>query len=525
YAQNPEITNYIKNRIKIMKGISTDLSVIAIKPVQRVFKYPLFINRIIENLEKSDEEYLSYMELRDKMSKALDFINEYKRAQDLVAKYLNKPSVSNDLGSHSFTKKVQTFKKLKDRLSLQIYQSFGWTNLQINDEEFDKVESEYRNLENTLRNYFNDLNSFSVNLKSTLDFEKDIFNKLLFIFDNEFEKFYHFDTSANKHRNKFSKEYTDLLMGQVIRPVKRLLNALNGPDKLIKKRYDKQLDYQNALFERENKNLNDKDMENKLNRAKKDYQALNKQLIDELPMLSRSIFQVLLKSFKIFTFQTHKFIDEIHMTLKNDITASRIDLSRDFNLCRNSMASALNRLMSSFTDLNQTNEWPPSEPKILIQTQTEEERNKVLRTFAIDNIYMVTQRYIANVNLCQLSQNVNDIVGLKKPKSPSGDSNTWFVYNGKNEGFIPAVVLEPYKKYYKQNNLICFDDANCSGQMNYIAKFSLQGKTSNMINLIQGECYKLLDNKDLSGNCEWWLVEDKNGNIGYAPCNFLQLLN
>lgn len=83
---------------------------------------------------------------------------------------------------------------------------------------------------------------------------------MLYIFDDEFEKFHHFDISANHHRNKFMKEYNDFLTKKVIVPNNLLIKALTGPDKLIKKRYDKQLDYQNALYEYENKNLNEKEV-------------------------------------------------------------------------------------------------------------------------------------------------------------------------------------------------------------------------------------------------------------------------
>lgn len=83
---------------------------------------------------------------------------------------------------------------------------------------------------------------------------------MLYIFDDEFEKFHHFDTSANHHRNNLIKEYYDFLIVKVIEPNNLLIKSLIGPDKLIKKRYDKQLDYQNALYEYENKNLNEKEV-------------------------------------------------------------------------------------------------------------------------------------------------------------------------------------------------------------------------------------------------------------------------
>lgn len=249
------------------------------------------------------------------------------------------------------------------------------------------------------------------------------------------------------------------------------------------------------------------------------------QLIDELPILSKLIYQVTLKTFKIFIEHTKKFIGRVHSTLNDDIISSRIDLTHDYNLCRIYMDSFFNRMMAVFNDENRKYEISQINSTISIQTQTEEQRNNVLNLYPKDKIYIIKQRYVANLNLCQLTQNINDIVGLVKPYNPAKDPNTWFVYNGKIEGFIPAVVLEPYEKYYNQKNLICFDEETQNDKKNCIAKFPLKAKASNMIDLIQGEHYTIIQGADQSGNSEWLLVQDKNGNIGYAPFNYLQILN
>lgn len=270
-------------------------------------------------------------------------------------------------------------------------------------------------------------------------------------------------------------------------------------------------------------------MENKLNRTKKDYEALNKQLIDELQILSRLIHQVILKSFKIFVYHTKTFIGGIEKSLKNDILSSRIDFSKDFNSYRIFMASTIDRMLAPFTGEFQTNIVSQADSACVLQTQTQEEKNRVLNNFPTDKIYIVTKRYVANLNLYHLSNNINDIVGLRKPYNQLNDPNFWFVYNGKVEGFIPAMVLEPYEKFYNQNNLICFDDDihhdNSTSQVNCVAGFSFQANASNMISLIQGHHYKIIAREDQNGNSEWWLVEDKNGNIGYAPSNYLKILN
>lgn len=249
------------------------------------------------------------------------------------------------------------------------------------------------------------------------------------------------------------------------------------------------------------------------------------QLIDELPILSKLIYQVTLNTFTIFIYLTKKIIAKVHSTLNDDIISSKIDLTQDYNLSRIYMDSFFNRILAIFNDENRSYDRLQINTIKSIQTQTEEQRNNVMNLYPKDKIYIVKQRYVANMNLCQLAQNIDDIVGLVKPYNPAKDSSTWFVYNGQIEGFIPAVVLEPYEKYYNQKNLICFEEEDQNDKNNCMAKYPLQAKASNMIDLIQGEHYKIIQRADQSGNSEWWLIQDRNGNIGYAPFNYLQILN
>ncbi len=62
--------------------------------------------------------------------------------------------------------------------------------------------------------------------------------------------------------------------------------------------------------------------------------------------------------------------------------------------------------------------------------KTEAQREKVLRTFPVDKIYVVTQLYIPNERLCQLGQNTYDIVGVIRTCDPSKNKEIWFVNNG-----------------------------------------------------------------------------------------------
>lgn len=74
------------------------------------------------------------------------------------------------------------------------------------------------------------------------------------------------------------KERTERL---VISPLNQLLSMFTGPHKLVQKRFDKLLDFYNCT-ERAEK-LKDKKTLEELQSARNNYEALNAQLLDELP--------------------------------------------------------------------------------------------------------------------------------------------------------------------------------------------------------------------------------------------------
>jgi uncharacterized protein YgiM (DUF1202 family) len=42
-----------------------------------------------------------------------------------------------------------------------------------------------------------------------------------------------------------------------------------------------------------------------------------------------------------------------------------------------------------------------------------------------------------------------------------------------------------------------------------------------MLSLKKGQVVKVLHKRDIQGNVEWWFVEDRSGEQGYVPGNYL----
>lgn len=166
YEANPKLNEYINERLKLLPNPKLPtLQSLLIKPVQRIFKYPLFIKRIYDNTEQEHCDYTDLKEALEVFTKMLNFINEYKRRKDLVSKYL---SASNEeLTITDMIKKInfKTIKKKTTRISVQFSNLLGIYNQQIVDESFYRIETNFRIVEKLLRTFFSNLNEYLACIK------------------------------------------------------------------------------------------------------------------------------------------------------------------------------------------------------------------------------------------------------------------------------------------------------------------------------------------------------------------------
>lgn len=77
----------------------------------------------------------------------------------------------------------------------------------------------------------------------------------------------------------------------VLTPLSTLRALFSGPQKLIQKRYDKLLDYNSYL---------QRSTGEELDLAKKDYEALNAQLVEELQVFNRAAKKIVLNCLQCF---------------------------------------------------------------------------------------------------------------------------------------------------------------------------------------------------------------------------------
>jgi hypothetical protein len=83
--------------------------------------------------------------------------------------------------------------------------------------------------------------------KNFLLAESDLFHDILFLADDSFQDFSKFEFSSNSISSLQHKEYLVKINKTILYPLNILLKTFNGPNKLIEKRADKLVDYENAL--------------------------------------------------------------------------------------------------------------------------------------------------------------------------------------------------------------------------------------------------------------------------------------
>ncbi|XP_072522794.1 dynamin-binding protein isoform X3 [Salminus brasiliensis] len=465
-----------------------------IKPVQRVMRYPLLLMELLNATPEShhDRKQLEHAVLSVKEINGN--INEYKRRKDLVVKYrkgdedrlIDKIS---KLSMHSIIKK-------SNRVSSHLKHLTG-ISPQIKDEAFDEAEKRFRLQERLIKSFIRDISlylqhireSASVKVLSAISF-CDIYTERQQQLDPErFQRAHR--CISDKQFTEF-KERTEAL---VISPLTQLLSMFAGPHKLIQKRFDKLLDYDNCK-ERADR-LKDKRVQEELQAARNNYEALNAQLLDELPKFHHAAEDLFTSCVRGFA-QAQK--DFIRLTL-GELTPL-LQLSgfggtegNPVSLFQEEHGRVLQLLQSfSFFPENLPTSRKPFERKTLekqtskkhLQSppnyvlQTDEHRAGLLARYTPEKLFQAERNFNAAQDL-DVSILEGDIVGVIKQQDPMGSQNRWLIDNGATKGFVYSSFLKPYNPRRSQSDVsIESQSSNESGYGGSSPVFSRQNSNSTL---------------------------------------------
>ncbi|XP_043957897.1 dynamin-binding protein isoform X1 [Gambusia affinis] len=469
-----------------------------IKPVQRVMRYPLLLSELQGATPENHPDRHQLTQAVQAIKQINVNINEYKRRKDLVVKYRKGDEESfidkiAKLSVHSIIKK-------SNRVSSHIKHLTG-ISLQVKNEEFDDAEKKFRLQERLIKSFIRDVSMYlqhiresaSVNVLAAISFI-DIYTTERSVLDPErFQRAHR--CISDKQFTQF-KERTEAL---VIKPLSQLLVMFAGPHKLIQKRFDKLLDYDNCK-ERADR-LKDRRVRDELQVARNNYEALNAQLLDELRkfnVVAEELFKDCVgafaqaqKDFMKLTLGELKpllqfsnkvgaegnlitqFQEEYHRVLK---------LLQSFSFCPENLPQPAGTTKRPFEkktlEKQSTKKQSQGLPNYAVQT--DEHRSALLAGYAPEKLYQAERNFNAAQDL-DISIQEGELVGVIKQQDPMGSNNRWMIDNGVTQGFIYSSFLKPYNPRRSHSNVsIESQSSNESGYGGSSPVFSRQNSSSTL---------------------------------------------
>ncbi|XP_037610884.1 dynamin-binding protein isoform X3 [Sebastes umbrosus] len=468
-----------------------------IKPVQRVMRYPLLLMELLGATPESHHDRPQLTEALLAIKEINVNINEYKRRKDLVVKYRKGDEDTfidkiSKLSMHSIIKK-------SNRVSSHLKQLTG-ISPQIKDEAFDEAEKKFRLQERLIKSFIRDISlylqhireSASVKVLAAISF-CDIYTERSVLDPERFHKAHR--CISDTQFTQF-KERTEAL---VIDPLNQLLLMFAGPHKLIQKRFDKLLDYDNCK-ERADR-LKDRRVQDELQAARNNYEALNAQLLDELPKFHGGAEDLFTGCVRAFAQSQKDFMRTTLGELKpllqafsskagtegnliskfQDEYGRVLQLLQSFSFCPENLplATSTKKTFEKKTMEKQTSKKQLQAPPNHIM-QTDEHRAGLLVRYGPEKLFQAERNFNAAQDL-DVSMLEGDLVGVIKQQDPMGSHNRWLIDTGVGKGFVYSSFLKPYNPRRSHSDVsIESQSSNESGYGGSSPVFSRQNSNSTL---------------------------------------------
>ncbi|NXG66764.1 DNMBP protein, partial [Hemiprocne comata] len=462
-----------------------------IKPVQRVMRYPLLLMELLSATPEAHPDKTPLTAAVLAVKEINVNINEYKRRKDLVLKYRK---VDEDSLMEKISKlNIHSIIKKSNRVSSHLKHLTGFAP-QLKDEAFEETEKNFRMQERLIKSFIRDLSLYLQHVRESACMKAlaavSMWDLCTEKGSGDLDQFQKVNRLISDQLFSNFKERTERLVSS---PLNQLLSMFAGPHKLVQKRFDKLLDFHNCT-ERAEK-LKDKRTLEELQSARNNYEALNAQLLDELPQFLRfakELFAscvrgyaeahcdfvrlaleelrpllVLLKvsgregnliaifqdehSRVLQQLQAFTFFPESQAAPKK--TFERKSMERQ-SARRQPLVGLVSSLcpMSGLAEPGRTThtDLVPLQPSYLLQS--DDIRAALLARYPPDSLFQADRNFNAAQDL-DVSLLEGDIVGVIKKKDPMGSQNRWLIDNGVTKGFVYSSFLKPYNPRRSQSDV------------------------------------------------------------------------
>ncbi|XP_051834645.1 rho guanine nucleotide exchange factor 37 isoform X2 [Antechinus flavipes] len=488
YKKVPKLQKAIQDVITALvpQAGASGLTFLLVMPVQRVTKYPLLLQKILENTPPDDQAYEALQRATRAMQEVNSNINEYKRRKEIATKYnkLEHLTVRERLArinTHSISKKTL-------RLS-QLFKQEAGIVTRTEDREFDDLEEKFHWVALCVNELKSNVASYLENL------EKQRLERLV----------YH--------------------------PLGHLSKALLGPQNLIKKRLDKLLDFERI----EEKLAEAGSMTYEEEATRHTYQALNSLLVSELPRFNQVATQWLSQLLHTLMALQRDLAQQVVLKAEGEMAQlphSHVSESDFRKLVEDTLGKTSAQLHSFRQNFEKVLPVPITQP---LQPAAERQVQTLVSKYGLSKLYQVTSNISGSGNLALTLQR-GQIVALLQDRDTKGNTNRWLVDTGGYRGYVPAGKLEPYQVVSHEEPSMQtgsgdgfrFPPTEASRApahaampvFQVVAAYPFAARSSHEVSLQAGQLVMVLERQDKKGNPEWSLVE-VNGQRGYVPSNFL----
>ncbi|XP_038176368.1 dynamin-binding protein isoform X2 [Arvicola amphibius] len=464
YEKDEKIQKHLQDSLADLKSLYNEwgctnyinLGSFLIKPVQRIMRYPLLLMELLNSTPESHPDKVPLTSAVLAVKEINVNINEYKRRKDLVLKYRKGDDDSlmekiSRLNIHSIIKK-------SNRVSSHLKHLTGFAP-QLKDEVFEETEKNFRMQERLIKSFIRDLSLYLQHIRESACVKvvaaMSMWDLCMERGHHDLEQFEKVHRCISDQLFTRFKERTERL---VISPLNQLLSMFTGPHKLVQKRFDKLLDFYNCT-ERAEK-LKDKKTLEELQSARNNYEALNAQLLDELPKFqqyAQSLFTNCIHGYAEahcdFVQQALEQLQPLLSSLRatdregNLIAIFHEEHSRAlqqlqvFTFFPESLPAPRKPFERKTTDRQSSRKPLLGMPSYMLQS--EELRASLLARYPPEKLFQVERNFNAAQDL-DVSLLEGDLVGVIKKKDPMGSQNRWLIDNGVTKGFVYSSFLKPY---------------------------------------------------------------------------------
>ncbi|XP_078455255.1 dynamin-binding protein-like isoform X2 [Lampetra planeri] len=431
-------------------GMNADLSFMLIKPVQRVMRYSLLLQAVLERTPEGHPERTALRRAVRAMLDVNSSINEQKRRTDQVLKYRRQEAMP--LVDRLSRLNLHTLQKKGARLSQQFRTATGLSALPA-DEEFEKAHDSFLALHRLVGALLQGLEGYLLHLQGPQDAwlvaapglrvlwpERDVAEPLRAALHAIAER------HMQQLRSRLESRVVPLLSGAH--------HAFAMPQLLVQKRFDKLLDYGRWM---ENAGSLD-DAQQPLELSRREYEALNMQLLEELPTFCRCVaalalgaIQGLVRAHRAFLGAAATEMEPLREMMNIEAGDPNIlpyFLSAsarhgDILSCLQFSADAMILLPGSTLpspaarrDSSTSGSASPASPGPVLHPK--------LAQYPAEQLHLVTAN-TTPLKQTDLRLSRGALVAVVTRHDTQGNSHRWLVDSGVSRGFVKSSLLVPYK--------------------------------------------------------------------------------